>query len=257
MIIYKTQNEINLMAEGGKILAKILQQVSAKVKPGIGTKELNDLAESLILKNNGVPAFKNYKSSEGDQPFPSTLCTSINNEVVHSPAEPDRILQPGDIIGLDIGMSYKGYFTDMAVTLAVGNIRPQTQKLLTVTKESLDLGIAKIKENVYLSEIAKVIQDHVEKNGFSVVRELVGHGVGKFVHEDPRVPNYVTEESKTIQIKKGMTLAFEPMVNAGDWKIKILEDDFTYATDDGSLSAQFEHTVALDHQGKTKILTKI
>jgi len=256
MIIYKTQKEINLMAEGGKILAQILDEVIDKIKPGIGTKELNDLAESLIFKNGGQPAFKNYQVSEDDQPFPTTLCTSINYEVVHAPAEPDRILKSGDIIGLDIGMRYKNYYTDMAKTVAVGKISPDVKKLIEVTKEALDLGIAKYNENVYLSEVAKVIQKHVENNGFSIVRELVGHGVGKLVHEDPRVPNYVTEESKLIKVKKGMTLAFEPMVNMGDWPVKVAEDGFAFITKDNSLSAHFEHTVAIDHNGKKRILTQ-
>lgn len=257
MIIYKTQKEIKIIAEGGKILAGILKEVSSKVKPGVGTKELNDLAENLIKENGGTPAFKNYQSNPEDKPFPSTLCTSINNEIVHAPAFPDRILKEGDIIGLDIGMEYKGYYTDLAVTLGVGQISDNAKNIITISKESLNKGIEQFKKGNTLADVAKAIQGFVEKNNYSVVRELVGHGVGRKVHEDPRVPNYVTEEAKQIEIKPGLIIAIEPMINIGNWKIKLLEDDFTFATADNSLSSQFEHTVAIDHEGKTRILTKI
>lgn len=257
MIIYKTQKEIELIADSCRILAEVLSQTAVLVKPGIGTKELNEFAENLIVQKGGYSAFKGYKVTEYDQPFPTALCTSINQEIVHAPAEPDRILQEGDIIGLDLGVEYKGYFSDMAVTVAVGQITEQAQKLLEVTRQCLNKGIEQFKEGNTLYDVAKAIQDYVEINGFSVVRELVGHGVGKKVHEDPRVPNYVTEEAKLIPIKKGMVVAIEPMVNIGDWPIKMLEDGFTFASRDNSLSAQFEHTVAIDHQGQTRVLTKI
>jgi methionyl aminopeptidase len=257
MIIYKTQQEIDLIGQSCRVLAKIMQQVASAVEPGIGTKSLNDLAEALIAQQNAYPAFKGYKVSKDDQPFPTALCASINQEIVHAPAEPDRILKDGDIIGLDLGVEYKGYFSDMAVTVPVGQVNPEAKKLVNVTRECLALGLAQFKEGNTLYNVAKAIQEHVEANGFSIVRELVGHGVGKKVHEDPRVPNYVTEEAKYIEIKKGMVIAIEPMVNIGDWRIKVLEDGFTFATLDDSLSAHFEHTVAINHYGQTKILTKI
>ncbi len=256
MIIYKTQKEIELMAEGGKILAEVLKKVSAEAKPGVGIKKLNELAENLILASGSRPSFKNYKTSPTDRPFPTALCASINNEIVHGPADRSIILESGDIIGLDLGVEYKGYFTDMAVTLAVGKISPEAEKLLIVTRDALALGIKQVREGNTLADIGSAIQTHAEKHGFSVVRELVGHGVGKNVHEDPRVPNYFTEEAKSIPIKKGMTIAIEPMVNIGDWPIKLADDSWTFITADGSLSAQFEHTVALDHNGKTRILTQ-
>lgn len=256
MIIYKTQKEIELMAIGGKILSEVLAQVVAKVKPGVSTLELDKLAEELIRKRDGFPAFKNYKSSSDQQPFPSTLCTSINEEVVHGSATPDRILKEGDIIGLDIGMQYQGYFTDMAVTVGVGNIDKEAKRLIDVTRGALNLAIEQVKEGNHLSDVAEAIQKHAEKNGFSVVRELVGHGVGKEVHEEPNVPNYITQESKQIQLKKGMTIAIEPMINAGDWQVDLLEDGWTFVTADGKLSAHFEHTIAIDHEGKTRILTQ-
>jgi methionyl aminopeptidase len=255
MIIYKTPKEIEIMAEGGKILGDILAQTAKKVKPGVGTAELNELAESLILKSGGLPAFKNYKTSPEARPFPTTLCTSINEEVVHAPAIPDRILKEGDIIGLDIGMEYRKMFTDMAVTVGVGNISQEAQKLLNVTQQSLALGLEQFKEGNNLADVARAIQTYVEKNGFSIVRELVGHGVGKKVHEDVRVPNYVTDEGKTIVIKRGMTVAIEPMVNIGDWRVDVADDGFTFITCDGTLSAHFEHTVGIDHSGRTIILT--
>jgi len=255
MIIYKTQKEIETMAVGGRILAEILNEVKNKVKPGIGTMELDDLAEKLILQNSGQPSFKNYKSSSEQKPFPTTLCTCINNEVVHAPAKPNRILKEGDIINLDIGMEYQGCFTDMAVTVGVGKVSSEAENLMATASECLNLAIEQFKEGNYLSDLAKAIENYAHENGFSVVRELVGHGVGQKVHEDPNVPNYVTEESKNIEIKRGMTIAIEPMVNAGGWRVKLLDDGLTFVTADGSLSAQFEHTVALDHNGKTRVLT--
>ncbi|MBD3359721.1 MAG: type I methionyl aminopeptidase, partial [Candidatus Buchananbacteria bacterium] len=222
MIIYKTQQEIDLIAQSSRILAEVVQQVSKKVKPGIGTKELNDLAEKLISQNDAHPAFKGYKITKDDIPFPTALCTSINQEIVHAPAEPNRILKEGDIIGLDLGVEYKGHFSDMAVTVPVGQISQEAQKLINVTRECLALGLTQFKEGNTLYHVAKAIQEYVEANSFSIVRELVGHGVGKKVHEDPRIPNYITEEAKYTEIKKGMVVAIEPMVNIGDWRIKVL-----------------------------------
>lgn len=244
------------MAKGGQILAEVLQQVIDKVQPGISTKELNDLAEKLIIAKGGQPAFKNYKTHAADRTYPTTLCTSINQEVVHAPAIPDRILKEGDLLGLDIGIEYQGYFTDMAKTIAIGEISTEAKKLLAVTQEALQKGIEQFKAGNFLADMGKTIQDYVEENGLSIVRELVGHGIGKKVHEDPKVANYLTEESKSIKIKPGMTLAIEPMVNLGAWQVELLEDGWTFVTRDKSLSAQFEHTVALDHEGKTRILTQ-
>lgn len=255
MIYYKTQKEIDMMAKGGKMLADILKQVADTVQPGIGTKDLDTLAERLILQCGGQPSFKHYKSSSSDIPFPTTICASINDEVVHAPAIPNRILKEGDIIGLDIGMQYKGLYTDMAVTVGVGQISKQAQRLLNVTQEALNLAIEQVKEGNHLSDLSAAIQHYAEKNGFAVVRELVGHGVGKKVHEEPNVPNFVTEESKLIPLKRGMTLALEPMLNVGGWPIRVADDELTFKTADGSLSAQFEHTVAIDHNGEVRVIT--
>jgi len=257
MIIYKTQKEIEIMAIGGRLLAEVLNEVKLMVKPGVGTMELDNLAEELILQHGGQPAFKNYQGSAEQKQFPTTLCTSINDEVVHAPARPNRILKEGDIIGLDIGMEYQGGFTDMAVTVGVGKVSQEAENLMATAAECLNLALEQFKEGNYLSDIARAIQDYAQENGLSVVRELVGHGVGQKVHEEPNVPNYVTEESKNIQLKRGMTIAIEPMVNAGGWRVKLLDDGLTFATADGSLSAQFEHTVAIDHNGQTRVLTKL
>jgi methionyl aminopeptidase len=255
MIIFKTQKEIETIAKGGKILAQILRQVANEVRPGIGTKELDEMAERLILQSGGQPAFKNYRPTSSSRPFPTTLCTSINDEVVHAPAIPNRLLKEGDIIGLDIGMQYKGLYTDMAVTVGAGKISKIAQRLINVTQEALNLAIDQFKEGNHLNDLAAAVQNYAEKNGFAVVRELVGHGVGKKVHEEPNVPNFVTDESRLISLRRGMTLALEPMVNIGGWQIKLAEDDTTFKTADGSLSAHFEHTIALDHNGETRILT--
>lgn len=248
------------MREGGKILAKVLEFVGKRVKPGATTGELEELACALIEKAGGRPSFKGYRN-HNSLPFPTALCTSINNEVVHAPALSSRTLKSGDIIGIDIGMEYPfgkgkhGYYTDMAATFAVGKISKEAKKLINATKKSLDAGIKKVKPGNTLNDIGKVVQRCAEKEGFSVVRELVGHGVGTEVHEDPQVPNYeIFDESENCVLKPGMTIAIEPMVNAGGWRVKYCRDGFTVATYDGSLSAHFEHTVAVTDKG-CEILT--
>jgi len=256
MIKLKTQQEIEIIAEGGKILARILKEISQKVKPGVGTSELNKLAEQLIFENKAKPSFKGYQVNPNEEPFPTALCTSINQEIVHAPAEPNRLLQSGDIIGLDLGLEYKSLYTDTAVTVPVGKINQQSKHLLKITRESLEQGIRQFKEGNTLADVGQAIEDYAKKAGYSVVRELIGHGVGHSVHEEPKVPNYYTEEGKTIKIERGLVVAIEPMVNIGQWQIKLHSNGFTFVTKDNSLSAQFEHTVALDHFGKTRILTQ-
>ena len=251
MISLKTQEEIEKMREGGKILAQILKQIAAAVRPGVGTEDLEKLAAKLIAQAKAKPAFLGYTK------YPCILCTSINHEVVHAPPIPNRILKEGDIIGIDIGLEYKGLFTDMAQTVAVGKVSSLANKLINVTRECLALGLKQVKENNYLSDIARAIETHATKNGFSVVQDLVGHGVGHKVHEAPNVPNFVTQESEIVRLKKGMAIAIEPMINIGGWEIETLNDGWTIVTADGSLSAHFEHTVAIDHNGKTIIITEL
>jgi methionyl aminopeptidase len=264
MITLKTREEIKILREGGKILAEILKKISEITVPGATTAELEKMACDLIEKAGGRPSFKGYKSVLDEKPYPTALCTSINNEIVHAPALPGRKLKDGDIIGVDIGMEYpyqrnvNGYYTDMAVTLAVGKIDKEAARLISVTKKSLDLAIKKVKPGNTLNDIGSTIQEFAEANGFSVVRDLVGHGVGHDVHEEPRVPNYGIPRKSidNVTLKPGMVIAIEPMINTGEWGIEIASDDLTILTIDGSLSAHFEHTVAVVEGGHI-VLTEL
>ena len=251
MIPIKNEKEIQLMREAGKELARILNLVVKKVKVGIGTKELDELAEKEIRKIKGFPIFKGY------QGFTTTLCTCINEEVVHAVAIPDRKLKNGDIFSIDVGMrlpSKGGMVVDMATTVKIGKVPKQTEKLVGVTKKALELAIKKIKPGVHLGDMSSEVQKYVEKNGFNVVRDLVGHGVGKKLHEDPQVPNYGLSGTGPI-LKPGMTLAIEPMVVQGHWQLEFKKDNQAYATVDKSLAAHFEHTVLITDKG-CEILTK-
>jgi len=260
MINIKVAEEIEIMAEGGKILAKIMKELEKQVRPGITTKELDKVAEDLILKSGGKCSFKGY------QGFPTCLCASINEEIVHAvPSE--RKLKEGDIISLDLGILYKGFHTDMAVTLPVRIVNPEVQRLIDVTKKALEIGIEKLKPGNYIGDISKAIQKYVEREGFNVVRELCGHGIGRKLHEAPQILNSVSfdevtvdkvkyQEDAKIKLKEGMVLCLEPMVTVGDWRIKKSKDGFGYETEDGSLSCHFEHTIAVTENG-AKILTVI
>ncbi|OGC82950.1 MAG: type I methionyl aminopeptidase [Candidatus Abawacabacteria bacterium RIFCSPHIGHO2_01_FULL_46_8] len=243
----KTENEINLIREGGRKLGEVLRAVAAAVKPGITTGELNALAEKLIRAAGGEPSFLGYKG------YPASLCTSVNEEVVHAiPGE--RILRQGDIIGLDIGMRYQGFCTDTAVTVPVGVIDQETTKLLSVTKEALNRGIAQVRAGARLGDIGAAIQRIIEKNGFGVVRDLVGHGIGKEVHEEPQIPNY-GKEGMGMVLQEGMVICLEPMVTRGNYEVTLEPDGWTVITKDGSKSAHFEHTIAVLSSG-FEILTK-
>ena len=245
MVIIKTPQEISIIKEGGKILAKILNQLSQKVKPNIKTEDLNKLAEEFIFKYNTKPSFK-------DAGFPTALCVSINEEIVHGvPSE--RKLKEGDIVSLDLGIWHKGLCTDAALTVGVGEISEEAKKLIKTTKECLLLGIKQAKISGHLGDIGAAIQEHAEKFGFSVVRDLVGHGVGKQVHEDPDVLNFGCKNSG-IRLKEGMVLAIEPMLTTGTWKIKQLKNTEAIITKDKSLSAHFEHTIAIG-KNEGEILT--
>jgi len=245
MIRIYSKNEIQIMRDGGRILAKIMKELEKKVKPGITTKELDKVASDLIFSFKAKPSFKGYNK------FPAALCTSINEEVVHAVPK-DRKLKKGNILSLDLGIRYKGYCSDMAITIPVGEVDKKIKKLIGVTKDSLDIGIEEMKAGNSLDNIGVAIQKYVEKNGFNVVRELVGHGVGKQVHEDPQIPNYKSNQG--IELKQGMVLALEPMVTVGDWHVKKSKDGFGYVAD--SLSAHFEHTIAVTDKGPM-ILTEI
>lgn len=255
MIYIKTKEEIEIMAEGGHILSRILDELGAAVTPGITTGILEDLAVRLIEESGGKPSFKNYRSSVNDPAFPTALCASINEEVVHGPAKPARRLKSGDIIGIDVGMEYKGLFTDMAKTFPVGKISKEANRLLKVTRKALEAGINKAKAGNYVDDISSAVEDYVIKNHYSVVRALVGHGVGKYVHEPPAIPNYIMAHQPKIKLEEGMTIAIEPMVNVGGYQVEILEDEWTVVTMDRKLSAHFERTIAITDKGN-RILTK-
>jgi len=248
MIQIKSQADIEIMAEGGKILAKIMKTLEKKVKPGITTKELDRLAESLILKSGGKCSFKGYEG------FPACLCTSVNEEIVHA-IPSNRILKEGDIISLDLGIFYKGFHTDMAITIPVGKVDPEVQRLIRVTKKALKRGIKKVRIGNTFGDIGNTIQRYVESQGLNVVRELCGHGIGKELHEDPQILNFGKRHTGE-EIKEGMVFCIEPMVTMGDWKIKKSKDGHGFNTQDGSLSAHFEHTIAVT-KNSCQVLTEL
>jgi len=248
VIKIKTEKEIELMAEAGRILAKVMKQVSLMVKPGITTKELDETAEALILSYGAKSSFK------GHEGFPATLCTSVNEELVHC-IPSDRKLKEGDIISLDGGAHYKGYHSDMAITLPVGKVSPEVQRLIWVTRKALKRGIKKTRPGVTFGDIGNTIQRYIESQGYGVVRDLCGHGIGENLHEEPEVANYGKRRSGDV-VKEGMVFCIEPMVAIGDYNIKRARDGYGYQTKDGSLSAHFEHTIAVIKQG-VKVLTEI
>ncbi|MFA5076305.1 MAG: type I methionyl aminopeptidase [Patescibacteria group bacterium] len=244
MIRLKTEEEIKRLKAGGRVLNQILKKVLAQIKPGITTKQLDDLAEKLIIQAGGVPSFKNYKSRENDPPFLTALCVSVNNELVHAPAG-SRIIQAGDLVTIDVGMKYDGLYTDMAETVAVGKVSQEAKKLMKVTQKALVLAIKQVKPGNYLADISKAIQDYVEGHGFFVVKDLVGHGVGYAVHEEPSVPNFVNSSHPPVELKEGLVIAIEPMVIIGTDQIMTLDDGWTVVTANDQLCAHFEHTVAV------------
>ena len=254
MITLKSRDEIKLIREGGKILSAVLNKVVKAVKPGVTTAQLDEIAQREIELAGGDPSFKGY--GEGNNSYPAALCTSVNEQIVHGiPSE--YILKQGDIIGLDIGMRYpkkNGLYTDMAMSVGVGKIDSQSALLIKVTRQALNIWIKHLKPGVKIMSIARKVQKHIEDSGFGVVRDLVGHGVGHKVHEDPQIPNYFAP-NMDFELKEGMVLAFEPMVSAGDYRIVVEDDGWTYSTADGSLAAHFEHTVAITKLG-CEVLTR-
>jgi methionyl aminopeptidase len=243
MIKLKSARELEVMAAGGKILAGTLDLLRKSVEPGITTHDLDRIAEKFIRDHAGAtPAFK------GLYGFPGSICSSINEEIVHGIPSKKRVLREGDIASLDVGVGYKGLFTDAAITVPVGDVDAETKRLLDVTKRSLEAGIAAAKAGNQVGDIGAAVQAVVEAAGFSVVRELVGHGVGVAMHEDPQVPNYGKPHRGT-KLNPGLTIAIEPMVNVGGHDVKTLADRWTIATADGSRSAHFEHTVAITENG--------
>ncbi|MFA5358805.1 MAG: type I methionyl aminopeptidase [Patescibacteria group bacterium] len=255
MITIKTEKEIRKLAYSGKILSKILRHLFLESKPGVTTAQIDEIAERMIREVGGTPAFKNYQSSHNDPPFPSTICASINNQLVHAPASPIKKLKSGDIFTIDIGMEYEGLYTDMAATITIGKVPARVNKLIKVTKKSLENAIKQVKPGNTVADISYAVQSYAEKNGFAVVKELVGHGVGYAPHEEPMIPNFVAIHQPKIELKPGMVLAIEPMLTDGTDRVKFLDDGWTVVTADGSMCAHFEHTVAVTEKG-CQILTK-
>jgi methionyl aminopeptidase len=249
MIQLKSAREIDVMADGGRILADAVAVLAAAVKPGMTTADLDRLADDFIRSHDGaVPAFK------GLYDFPASVCTSINDEIVHGIPSPSRRLVEGDLVSIDVGVRYKGYYTDSATTVAVGEVDETSQRLLDVTQRALDAGIAAAHPGNHIGDIGAAVQDLVEEAGFSVVRDLVGHGIGVSFHEEPQVPNYGKPKRRE-RLAPGLTIAIEPMVNVGSAKTRTMPDRWTIKTADGSRSAHFEHTVAITEHGP-RVLTR-
>jgi len=247
-IIIKSPTEIETMREAGRIVAIILEALKKEIKPGITTKALDKIATDLLRKHGARASFKGYRG------FPASICTSINEEVVHGiPGK--RVLQEGDLVAIDVGTVYKGFQGDAAITVPVGKVSPGAENLLEATRGALEAGIKAARKGSRLGDVSAAIQNYAESRNFSVVKEYVGHGIGREMHEDPQIPNYGTPGQGPI-LKKGMTFALEPMVNEGDWRTRVLDDNWTVVTADGSLSAHFEHTIAIT-DGEAQILTQL
>ena len=241
------------MREGGKILAGIMEKIAKEIARGKNTKDLDKLAEELVFASGGTASFKGY-GGDGERGFPAAICASINDEVVHGIPAKDKILKTGDIFKIDIGMKYKRLHTDMARTYAIGKCSGQAHKLIQVTEQSFWEGVKKIGPGKKLSAYSKTVQKYAETNGFSIVRNLVGHGVGKDLHEDPQIPNYYNKKYQDFILKPGMALALEPMVNAGGFETMLGRDGWVFKTKDGSLSAHYENTILITKEG-VEVLT--
>ena len=249
MIIRKNAAELERMRRSGLLVWKILRDLSDMAVEGVSTQDLEVAAEKMVKDAGARPAFKGYYTQSAGTKFPFVLCTSVNDEIVHGMPSAKRKLKKGDIVSIDTGVQLDGYFGDSAVTVAIGEVSEQTRKLLAVTRESLELAIDQVREGNRLFDVCGTVQKHVEGNGFSVVREMVGHGIGTKLHEEPQVPNYVDRRGENPRLREGMVLAIEPMVNAGGPEMKTRPDKWTAVTKDGSYSAHFEHCVAVTSNG--------
>ncbi|MDQ3077040.1 MAG: type I methionyl aminopeptidase [bacterium] len=255
MSTIKTKEDIKKLREGGKRLARILHEVASFVKPGVSTDFLNSKAHELIMAGGDTSAFLNYTPHGAERPFPASLCVSVNDEIVHGiPNEKPQVFKEGDIVSLDLGLIHEGLITDHAITVGVGKISKEAQKLLDVTKKALDIGIKAAKGNKKTGDIGYAIQKYVEPFNVGIIEELAGHGVGYSVHEDPFVPNYGIAGEGAL-LKPGMVIAIEPMFTLGGIDIKLARDGYTFKTKDGSLAAHFEHTIVITEKG-AEILTQ-
>jgi methionyl aminopeptidase len=245
VIALKSPREIEIMRRANVIVAEVLQELKHRVAPGVTTLELDAIAEDLTLKKKAIPAFKGY--SVAGRIFPRCLCASINEEIVHG-IPSTRELREGDIVGLDYGVIYEGFYGDSAITVGVGQVNEEAKRLMQVTELALHKGIEQLREGKRLGDLGAIVQQTAENAGYSVVRAFVGHGIGKKLHEEPPVPNY-GEPDRGLRLKEGMVLAIEPMVNAGGYEVEIKDDGWTAVTKDGSLAAHFEHSVAVTKNG--------
>lgn len=255
MIIIKTPQEIEILREGGKHLAMVLFKVKEKVKPGISTQDLDEYAFKLIKDMGDEPAFLNYRPEGADSPYPASLCVSVNNEVVHGIPSAKKILQEGDIVSIDLGIKHKGLFTDMAMTVPVGEISPASIKLLRTTEQALNVGISAAQGGNRIGDIGNAIESYVRPHKYGIVEVLSGHGVGRAIHEDPYVPNF-GKAGVGAKLVPGMVIAIEPMLNNGTKNVTLDKDGWTFRTADGKKSAHFEHTILIT-EGEPEILTKI
>ena len=255
MSIIKTTQEIKIMRENGRILAGVVSDLEKMVKAGVSGEELDDFAESQIRANGAVPSFKNYGAESGD-PFPYTICFSLNEEVVHGFPTEDKIIQDGDLVKIDIGLKKNGYHADMARTFCVGEVSQEKKNITKYVRKSLNEGLKAIKEGVKMSDYSKAVQRYAESKGYSVIRDLVGHGIGRELHESPQIPNYFEKRFYDFELKAGMTLALEPMINVGTFKVGLASDGWTYVTQDGELSAHWENTILVTKNGH-EVLTSV
>jgi methionyl aminopeptidase len=253
MAYIKTEKEIEILKEGGKRLAQILKRISKEVKPGISTKELNSLAEKLVREGGDVPAFLGYKAGDFSKPYPSSLCVSVNEEVVHG--LPSQVLEKGDIVTIDLGLIHGGLFVDAALTVGAGHLDRHARKLVKVTEKALDIAIEKVRAGNKVGEISFAIEEYVKSKGFVPAEGLGGHGVGHKIHEEPFIPN-IGPKNKGVTLKPGMVLAIEPIINEGGEEVYLDKDGFTYRTVDNKRSAQFEHTVLITKDNPV-ILTEL
>lgn len=248
MIPLKSERDLEMMRKAGQVIAKIMQRLQELIKAGVSTLEIDRLAVELIRREDAISAFYGFKG------FPANICASINEEIVHGiPSE--RRLKEGDLLSLDLGINYQGYFSDTALTVGVGKINPKAKKMIEVARKALSEGIKQARPNNHLSDISHAIQDYVEKNGFSVVRQFVGHGIGTHLHEEPEIPNFGLAHQGPV-LKSGMVLAIEPMINMGTWESEITDNGWTAVTKDRMPSAHFEHTVAITDKG-AEVLTQV
>ena len=249
MIVRKSLSELEKMRAAGLLVYEVLQVLKGLVKEGVTTQDLEVVAEKLIADAGARPAFKGYESAAAGSKYPYVLCTSVNEEIVHGMPSAKRVLKPGDIVSIDTGVQLQGYYGDSAITVPIGEISTETQKLIDVTRESLELAIEQMRPGNRLFDVCGTVERHVTTNGFTVVREFVGHGIGTQMHEEPQVPNYIDRRNENPRLKEGMVLAIEPMVNAGKPGSRVKADKWTAVTEDGRYSAHFEHTVAVTANG--------